>query len=126
MAKLARVTGVTKVLLNLAKFNANLNPAIAAGFMKGGLFLQRESMKIVPVDKNVLRPSANTRQVGETHLGKIDVVISYSTEYAVHVHEDLDARHKQGKQAKFLEQPAREKKDEIFKIIHSTVLKRIR
>ena len=35
------------------------------------------------------------------------VIVAYVAEYAIFVHEDLQAKHKQGKQSKFLEQPAR-------------------
>ena len=48
-----------------------------------------------------------------------DVIVHYGAgaDYAVYVHEDMNARHKPGKTAKYLERPAREKKNEIFKII---------
>lgn len=37
------------------------------------------------------------------------VVVGYKgVDYAIYVHEDLEARHSPGQQAKFLEQPARE------------------
>ena len=38
----------------------------------------------------------------------------YFAEYAVYVHEDMNARHAAGTSAKFLEKPAREKRTEIF------------
>lgn len=38
---------------------------------------------------------------------KHSVVVGYSATYAIIVHEDLTAHHKEGKQAKFLEGPAR-------------------
>ena len=38
-------------------------------------------------------------------------------ESIVCVHENLQSKHKSGQQAKFLEQPSREKKNEIIKII---------
>jgi hypothetical protein len=43
----------------------------------------------------------------------VTVVVSYSAEYAVHVHENLDMSHPNGGQAKFLEQPAREMRKEL-------------
>lgn len=48
-----------------------------------------------------------------------DVIVHYGAgaDYAVYVHEDMNARHKPCKTAKYLERPAREKKNEIFKII---------
>ena len=44
------------------------------------------------------------------------VAVGYSANYAVHVHENLEVFHKNG-QAKFLEQPAREHRAELFKVI---------
>ena len=37
-----------------------------------------------------------------------DVVVGYATNYAIYVHENMKARHAPGKQAKYLEQPARQ------------------
>jgi len=36
------------------------------------------------------------------------VIVGYTANYALYVHEDMEARHAPGKQAKYLEQPARE------------------
>lgn len=45
------------------------------------------------------------------------VVVGYSASYAIYVHEDLTAKHKPGKTAKFLERPARMMKKELQRII---------
>ena len=117
MTKMVKITGMTKVLRNLKASAAKTAMQVQTGLKKGGLFLQRESMKIVPIDLNHLRPSARTDSTGSGF--KTDVVVHYGAgaDYAVYVHEDLEAKHKVGKQAKFLEQPARQKKNEIFKIV---------
>lgn len=47
-------------------------------------------------------------------------VVGYTQTYAMIVHEDLDARHKPGKSAKYLEIPARTYHAEIVKRIVST------
>ena len=47
------------------------------------------------------------------------VIVGYTQSYALKVHEDMEARHKQGKQAKYLESPAREFQMEIAQIIES-------
>ena len=39
---------------------------------------------------------------------KGSVIVGYTANYALYVHEDMEARHAPGKQAKYLEQPARE------------------
>lgn len=48
--------------------------------------------------------------------GNVSVVVGYSQAYAVYVHEDLEAHHPVG-QAKFLEQPARELRQELGKTV---------
>jgi hypothetical protein len=85
------------------------------GLYRAGLFLQRESQKIVPIDTSTLKGSANTRIEG---VGlDSTAIISYGTDYAIYVHENLEAKHKSGKCAKFLEKPLREKHDRLVEII---------
>ena len=49
--------------------------------------------------------------------------VVYDTDYAIYVHEDLNARHKKGKNAKFLERPARDEtvRRDILGIMKKTV-----
>lgn len=49
------------------------------------------------------------------------VEVGYKAEYALMVHEDLEAFHKTGTQAKFLEQPARAFSQEIAAAIRKVV-----
>lgn len=85
------------------------------GLKRAGLFLQRESQKIVPIEFGVLRNSAFTRSEG-SGFGTV-VRVGYDASYAIYVHENLDASHKPGKQAKFLERPLREKRKQMADII---------
>ena len=116
MARLVTITGMPKVLANLKRSKSITAAGVERGLKQGGLFLQRESQKIVPVDTSNLKNGAFTRNTGGRGFDA-DVVVGYVADYAVYVHEDLQAKHKPGKQAKYLEQPAREKKGEIIKII---------
>ena len=45
---------------------------------------------------------------------RIKVVVGYEAPYAIYVHENLEAYHKPPTQAKYLEQPSRERKKEIL------------
>src|SRR5690348_3482149 len=45
------------------------------------------------------------------------VRVGYSAPYAMRIHEDLNMRHPNGGQAKFLEQPARTQKPQMQRII---------
>ncbi len=119
----SKVSGFGSVFTKMSAISLLIQKGTRRGLKKGGLYLQRESMKIVPVDEDNLRPSATTRDIGT--LASPDVVVAYGqdAEYAVYVHEDLEAKHKPGKQAKFLEQPARTKRKTILGIITAEIWK---
>lgn len=87
---------------------------LRVGLLKAGLFLQRESQKLVPIDTGALKASANTRIEGEGL--DSSVVVSYGTEYAIYVHENLEAHHPVG-QAKYLSTPLTEKREALQKIV---------
>ena len=116
MAKVLYITGMDKVLRNMKKASKGYEAKFERGLKKAGLFVQRESMRIVPVDTANLKGGAFTRNVGGKG-AKTDVVVGYVADYAVHVHENLDAKHKPGKQAKYLESVMRKERNKIFKIV---------
>ena len=115
MAKLTMVTGVEEVLKNLSGSRALLERRWPYALAKGGLLLQRMSQEIVPIDTGNLKAGAFTRSEGKGF--GTDVSVGYVAHYAVYVHENLEARHKPGKEAKFLEKPMRENRDQILEVI---------
>ena len=119
MAKILKITGMPNIIKNLKIVSAIKMVDIGLNMKKAGLFIQRESQKIVPIDTTHLKGTANTRNIGGAG-PKTDIVVSFGSEaytYAVYVHEDMDAKHKPGKRAKYLESVCREKKKEIFDIV---------
>ncbi len=106
MANLVKVTGVKNVIANIKRVNVKFGIGVERGLKKAGLLIQRESQKIVPVDVGNLRGGAFTRNIGGRAFDT-DVIVGYTADYAVYVHEDLQAKHKKGKKAKYLEIPAR-------------------
>ena len=139
MAK-APVTGLNVVLKNLKAVKPRLGVKIGRNLKRAGLFLQRMSQEIVPVDEGPLKASAFTRNVGGVDWAT-DIVVGYTMDYAVYVHENLTKAHgraynvkyagqiadkknksfhKRGEnqQAKFLERPMREKRKEMLAIVH--------
>ncbi len=85
------------------------------GLKRAGLFIQRESQKIVPVEFGLLKNSARTETAGKGF--DAEVTVSYQTAYAILVHENLDAKHKAGKVAKFLENTVKLRMKEIAEIV---------
>jgi hypothetical protein len=118
MAHLVKITGISKVVHNLKKARGVMGKRYAKGLKAGGLFLQRLSQQIVPIDTGNLRGTADTHNIGGEGFDA-DIVVHYGAgaAYAVYVHENLDARHAPGKTAKYLERPAREKRKEIIQVI---------
>jgi hypothetical protein len=60
------------------------------------------------------------RQVSSQKDDATSVQVGYTTEYALYVHENLEAHHTVG-QAKFLEQPAREMSAELARIVETAI-----
>lgn len=112
---MAEIIGLRALQKKLQAERDNRLRACKRGLLKAGLLLQRMSQQIVPVDTAALKNSAFTRE-GGTEM-EPEVRVGYTQAYAVFVHENLEARHKEGKVAKYLEKPARENRDELVKII---------
>lgn len=149
MAAIKSVTGVREILSKLSKADKMLGKRLERGLKKAGKFLLRETTAIVPVQFGDLKGSAFTRNVGGSGF-RADIIVGYSGEtgYAIYVHENLEAAHGkefnilhaeeiatattpaqkrvwfsrgETQQAKFLEQPAREKRREILHIIYHEI-----
>lgn len=148
-----QVEGTEEVLANLNDQIKTLPHATRRGLIKAGFFLQRKSQKIVPVDLGNLRSSAFTAWKGGSSstskrfkspamsadhekavagakavasmAGKNNpaVVVGYSAYYAIYVHENLEAKHKKGKVAKFLERPLNDYRADLFNIIRKDAVK---
>ena len=77
--------------------------ALEAALYAEGLQIFAASQAVVPVDTGILRGSGVVEAARDG-----SVLIGYggpATPYALTVHEDLEARHKEGKTAKYLEAP---------------------
>lgn len=115
MANMIKVIGVDQILRKMKKENLDLGWRFALGLKEAGLFLQRQSQKVVPVEFGNLKNSAGTKVLGYGFF--TDVVVYYTASYAVYVHERTELKHKKGKQAKFLESPAKIYRIRILNII---------
>jgi len=146
MAHIIKITGAKEIKKRLRSVNAQLSGGFRRGLFKAGLFLQRKSQEVVPVHKGNLKNTAGTRAIGSGWSS--DVIVFYTSDYAVYVHERTDALHGKAfnlkhkkeianattaaqkklwfnrgvnQKAKFLEEPARDYRDKILKIIAGAV-----
>ena len=113
---MTKVTGISKIQSNMATALIRQAAGWERGAKLAGLYVQRESQLIVPVDTGNLKNSAFTRNIGGKGFDA-DIVVGYRTDYAVYVHERLDLRHAPGKTAKYLEKIINERRQQILSII---------
>lgn len=78
-----------------------------------------KSQELCPIDTKRLRDSGRI-SIDRTSEG-FSAAITYSTDYAIYVHEDLTKYHNPPTQAKFLEQPARERLPRMLSNIEKRV-----
>lgn len=72
-----------------------------------GQRIMNESVRICPIDTGRLRASRYVNPVSREN-ERFVLEMGYSADYALYVHEDLEAQHRPPTQAKYLEQPIRE------------------
>lgn len=78
-----------------------------------------ESKRIVPVDKGTLRASGRVESPKRDSTG-VEVEITYggaASQYALIVHEDPNARHKNGQTYKYLERPVMEYSEKFVRSV---------
>jgi hypothetical protein len=117
----AKLEGVQEVIKRLMTFRKSTAAGMERGYVRAGAFLLRKSQQVVPVDTGALKNSGFTRKTGSGF--STDVTVGYTQSYAIYVHENLEARHKPGKIAKYLEKPARDYRQEMLQIIRREAVK---
>lgn len=128
-------TGLEEILSNIQKEISSVRRKGNTGIKKAGLLVLRKSQKKVPVDFGFLKSSGFMKMTGNRQTGP-RATIGYTEEYALYVHENLEARHGPdrapfrrgkttigpggiGQEAKFLENAIKENEDKIVAIIKS-------
>jgi hypothetical protein len=102
------LTGLPEMMAILKRFPDEAMRATGAFLYQEGEHIVADAKEnFVPVDLGALRDSGYV-SLPATSGGRVSVEIGFggaSAEYAVIVHEDLDAQHPNGGQAKYLEVP---------------------
>lgn len=111
-----QVSGLSQVTRNLNEQIERMGGATHRGLVRSMLLVERESKIQTPIDTGNLRGSWETSPIEETHRGPV-ISGGYGAEYAIYVHEDLEARHAPGTNAKFLENAFKENERDILDII---------
>lgn len=125
-----KIKGMENVLDNLNNEIKKMNSKPIKGLLKGGLIVEREANKRVPIETGVLRASSYTRKSQDN---KQTVVVGYSSAYAIFVHENLEMKLK-GKprpsglgvywgpkgEAKFLENALMHRTDDVLNAVRES------
>lgn len=101
------IQGLDKLQRLLIRGGAEAAKATGRALYEEGQEAFAESQRIVPRDTGAL---AGSGHIYPPHLENGDIVVELgyggpAAPYALYVHEDLQARHDPGKQAKYLETP---------------------
>lgn len=75
----------------------------------------------MPIEFDADKVTAKLREMSLKGRKTMTVSVVYTAPYAVYVHEDLEANHTNGGQAKYLEQPARQLQHEMVSIVRRSI-----
>lgn len=101
------IRGARKILKNLRIISRRYEGALGSAIYLQAQSIMAQSKRLVPVDTGRLRATGYVGPPENRGLFRIQVQAGYGTEYAVPVHEDMDARHSPGLTAKYLEKPTK-------------------
>ena len=99
-----RITGMSSLRTALRNAGKQAEAALAATLYETATQTMDNAQQLVPVDTGELRDSRYVTQPVKD-AGGLVVELGYGADHAPRVHEDLNAAHPKGGQAKFLEVP---------------------
>lgn len=117
------ILGAEALTQVLAKAGDKAIPALKQALTEEAQLAFRESQRLVPVDTGTLRASGQVMTAKEVGNG-VEIIMGYggaASAYAMRQHEDLSYKHREGKQAKYLEQPILARKEKL----RANIVKRI-
>jgi hypothetical protein len=112
----------TRVTWNGTAVTAKEKAGVVSGLTKAAEHLLGESRAIVPIEEATLERSG----VASVDRSTMTAAVSYDTPYAVRQHEELTYRHDEGRQAKYLEQPALTERGTMLELMAAEVRRALR
>jgi hypothetical protein len=103
-----KLEGFVELNNKFKKSISEISSVVENALLDCGNDLQQKAQDLTPVDTGALRASAFTE--ADRQGKNPSVIVGFEEEYAIFVHENLEAHHDNG-QAKFLEQPLQENID---------------
>lgn len=103
-----KLEGFIELTNKLNKSVSQISDTVQSALLDCGNDLQQKAQDLTPVRTGALKASAFTE--ADKQGKNPSVIVGFEEEYAIYVHENLEAHHDVG-QAKFLEQPLKENSD---------------
>jgi HK97 gp10 family phage protein len=110
--------GIDDVMKNFEKINRQVEKNLTEALKKGGQKVLTESNNMAPRDTGEMVRESDVKEVSPTEFR-----VRYNTDYSLYVHEDLEARHPRGGQAKFLQTATNDNGRDVIKDISKELLK---
>jgi hypothetical protein len=110
--------GINDVIKNFEKINRMVEQNLTESLKKGGDMILKESNSLAPRDTGNMIRESDVKEVAP-----LDFQVRYNEDYALYVHEDLEARHPNGGQAKFLQIATNDNGKKVIKDISKELLK---
>ena len=125
MAKPIEIENIDKLINLLQEGGAGARQALRQSLYLEAQIAFAESQREVPVDKSHLRNSGQAYGIQVNSFGDtLEITLGYggvAASYALIVHEDMNARHKSGTKAKYLEDPIKRRAEGLATRLLSSV-----
>lgn len=112
-----KLEGFVELTNKLNKSVSQISDTVQSALLDCGNDLQQKAQDLTPVRTGALKASAFTEAESGSNPS---VIVGFEEEYAIFVHENLEAHHDVG-QAKFLEQPLKENADKYVEYVRDKV-----
>ena len=123
---ISRTIGVQASIRKLKTNKRKLEKGTEQGVKSALVFLQKESRKVTPKKRGVLRRSIQYRTKGKGFKTTGYLYCDSSAPHAIYVHEDLTKWHAPGTYAKFIQRTVWRHRATTSKIIRDRAMKELR
>ena len=113
------IVGIPETIKRLKRYREAGEIAAENAAIEAANLILEESLKLCPIDTGYLRSTGKIVVQGSGY--GIQVTVGYSADYAVYVHENLEAYHNPPTQAQFLSEVLRRYRGDISQKIKSEV-----
>lgn len=113
---------MTDLTWNGDEILAELRGAQVRGLTLAAEHLLQVSRSVVPIEEGTLERSGTAT----VDPAERTAAVAYDTPYAARVHEDMNARHDEGRTAKYLENPMNEERETMLELIAAQARRALR